>query len=329
MKNGLLIINLGTPTSTEKSDIKNFLKNFLLDKYVIKIPLILRWILVLMIIIPFRSKKTAHAYKSIWTPQGSPLLIYQQLLKNKLQTHPDIKYKVSLGFRYGQPSLKTAINELKSCEKITILPLYPQYSSSATESAIAEVKKLVKKYKINSKLKIIEHFYQNEAFINAQASRIQPYIKNHDLILFSYHSIPENHLLINDCKALCNDSCNQNAKNYALCYRNQCIQTTNKLIKVLQLESSKYEISFQSRLGKTKWIKPYTDEILTSLRNKGIKKLAVTCPSFVCDCLETLEEINIALKHKWLSLGGESLSLIPALNDSDIWVNAIIDILNS
>lgn len=329
MKSGLLIINLGTPEGLTKKEIRKFLREFLLDKYVIQIPLLFRLILVLGIIIPFRTTKTTSAYKKIWTKDGSPLFIYQQSLKNKLQQYLGSNYKVALGFRYTKPSLKEALHELQDCKKIIILPLYPQYSSSTTQSSVEAAQKLINKLKISAQLKIIKYFYQNESFLTAQANQIKPFIEKNDFILFSYHSVPENHLLIDTCKTLCKQQCNKLSKNYSICYRNQCIQTTNKIANLLNLDKSRYTISFQSRLGRIKWISPYTDEILVNLRQQGIKKLAVTCPSFVSDCLETLEEINITLNQQWLNLGGQSLTLIPALNDNDNWVESIASIIKS
>ncbi|WP_058529154.1 ferrochelatase [Legionella londiniensis] len=329
MKNGLLLINLGTPDAPDVTSVRRYLREFLADKRVITLPAFLRYMLLYGVILPLRPKQSARAYQTIWTEKGSPLLLYGQALKSKLQKKLGYSWIVSLGMRYGTPSLENALQELQECQKIIILPLYPQYSSAATGSSIEKIMALVAQKDIIPSLSIIRDFHQHPAFINAQAKQIKPFIADHDFILFSYHGIPQNHLLKEECQALCKDACSQASPRNAGCYRAQCGRTTEMLAEKLGLAKENYTTSFQSRLGKTPWIQPYTDKILYELRALGIKKLAVACPSFVADCLETLEEIGIRAKGEWQKLGGHALTLIPSMNAEDEWVKAILEIISS
>lgn len=330
MRRGLLLTNLGTPNSCDIPAVKAYLREFLTDKRVIDIPAVFRYLLVYGLIVPFRAKKSAHAYQSIWTNHGSPLLTHSQNLAQKMQQHLGADYKVVLGMRYGNPSLKTALAQLGECDHITILPLYPQYSSAATGSSIAALLHLLQDKEVMPSLAVIRDFYQHPAYIRAQARLIKEHLSDHEHILFSYHGIPERHIHKSGCKAICPGVCSPlNAAQYPGCYKGQCYQTTSLLTAELKLAAAQYSTAFQSRLGKTPWIKPYTDEILNDLALKGIKKLAITCPSFVADCLETLEEIGIRAKEQWFALGGTQLTMIPCLNEEADWVQAIGEIVGA
>ena len=225
--------------------------------------------------------------------------------------------------RYGKPSLQDALLQLQGCETLTILPLYPQYSSAATGSSIERVLQLISTQSIIPSIKIIRDFYAHPLFIKALASLIKPHVTDHDYILFSYHGLPENHLRAEGCNPVCQTNCRPISSNNSGCYRAQCLQTTALIANTLGLTNEQYGTAFQSRLGRTPWIKPYTDEVLTVLISKGIRRIAVACPSFVADCLETLEEIGMRLKEQWLNKGGEQLTLIPCLNESDAWLDAL------
>lgn len=325
-KNGLLLINIGSPTAPNTSAVRRFLLEFLSDKRVIDLPAPLRYFLLYAFILPFRPRRSAQAYQAIWTSEGSPLIQHSQELRMKLHDRFGTRCKVVLGMRYGQPSISDALDQLQACEHITVLPLYPQYSSAATGSAIEKVLNELAPKAIFPSMTIIRDFYQNPAFIRAQAAQIKPYIANHDYVLFSYHGVPEHHLQKSGCKPVCVADCPQGSSINQSCYRAQCQQTSALLAKELGLTD--YGTSFQSRLGKTPWIKPYTDTMLTDLAARGIKRLAVTCPSFVADCLETLEEIGIRAKEQWLQAGGEELTLIPCMNADERWVDAIITIID-
>ncbi|WP_028387954.1 ferrochelatase [Legionella fairfieldensis] len=329
MKNGLLLINLGTPDNSKIVAVRRYLREFLLDKRVIDLPALIRYLLVYLTILPFRPQKTAQAYQTIWTDKGSPLLVHSRNLQFKLQTRLGNTYwKVALGMRYGNPSIAQALNELSDCHKLIILPLYPQYSSAATGTSLEKVFESLSHRYVFPSLTIIRDFYNDSGFIEAQASLIAPLLSEHDYFLFSYHGIPERHLRRIGCHPVCAKACAPENLIEPVCYRAQCYATTRELVKRLNLSPEKYGVSFQSRLGKTPWIKPYTDQVLAELANKGIKRLAIACPSFVTDCLETLEEIGIRAKKQWQELGGQQLTLIPAVNDGDLWVEGLIRLIN-
>ncbi|MCL9683298.1 ferrochelatase [Legionella maioricensis] len=327
MKRGLLLINLGTPNSTGLADVSCYLREFLTDKRVIDIPPLIRYLLVYALIVPLRAKKSAHAYKTIWTEQGSPLLFHSQNLANHLQKTIGAEYKIALGMRYGKPSITSAIHDLKDCESITVLPLYPQYSSAATGSSIEEVMRIITTQEVIPSLNIIRDFYHHPAYITSQAQIIKRHLHEHDHLLFSYHGIPERQIRKAGCKKVCTEKCPPISKNNQGCYKAQCHQTTQLLAKELRLSPNQYSTAFQSRLGKTPWIKPYTEEVLTELAAKGIKRLAISCPSFVADCLETLEEIGMRAREQWEKLGGEQFTMIPSLNDAPEWIKAIATIV--
>ena len=327
MKKGLLFINLGTPSNPDVRSVRRYLREFLADKRVITLPTPLRYLLLYGFILPFRAKQTTHAYQQIWTSDGSPLLLNSLALQKKVEALVNDEYIVSLGMRYGEPSIETALTQLKTCSEITVLPLYPQYSSAATGSSIEAVLTLLANKATLPSLRIIRDFHQHPDFIAALAAILKPYQLTHDYILFSYHGLPEQHLIQGGCELRCQSACPPTLDSDNSCYRAQCFQTTRSVANQLQLNTEQFSTSFQSRLGKTPWIKPYTDEVLADLANRGIKRLAIICPSFVADCLETIEEIGIRANEQWLKLGGEQLTLVPCLNDSDLWTTAILKII--
>ncbi|MBA2651492.1 MAG: ferrochelatase [Tatlockia sp.] len=327
MKKGLLLINLGTPDSPETSHVRRFLKEFLSDKRVIDLAAWLRYPLVYGTILPFRPKQTAKAYQAIWTKEGSPLLLNSLSLKNKVQAHLGLGWQVGLGMRYGKPSLKDSLHQFAACSHLTILPLFPQYSSAATGSALEKVLRLIASQNVLPSIKVIRDFYEDQGFISAQAALIQPQLANHDYLLLSYHGLPEGHLKKAGCPSICTSECGLINETTQACYRTQCFATTRALANKLALSEGRYGMSFQSRLGKIPWIKPYTDEFLPELIKKGVKRLAIVCPSFTADCLETLEEIGLRAKEQWLQLGGQQLTLIPCVNDSDLWVEGLVKLI--
>lgn len=327
MKKGLLIINLGTPDAPDSRSVRRYLAEFLADYRVVSLPRPLRYILLYGIILPTRPRQSSKAYQEIWTDEGSPLLIESQNLIKKLEKTIGMDYQIALGMRYGNPSLSTALEQLKDCNHLTILPLYPQYSSAATGSSLEACLNIIKKQNNIPSIQIIHEFYNNASYIAAQAATIKPWLKNIDHLLFSYHGLPEKHLQQSSCQSICHDSCPEIFEKNAFCYRAQCFETSRTLAKSLELNENEYSSSFQSRLGRTPWIKPYTDHHLETLYASGIRKLAVACPSFVSDCLETLEEIAMQAKKQWLSLGGESFTFIPCMNDDEQWVLAIKEII--
>lgn len=326
MSHGLLLINLGTPNSPALSDVKSYLREFLTDGRVISLPAIIRYPLVYGLIIPFRAKFSAKAYQSIWSDKGSPLLYLTQQLIDKLKSQLPDDCQITYGMRYGQPSIESALDQLKTCEKITVLPLFPQYSSAATGSAISEVLQVIKSWEVMPSLTIHRDFYQHPAYIKAQAQCIAESIDAVEHVLFSYHGLPERQIITSGCNTVCQSVCPPISDKNKGCYKAQCHETSQLLANALELKPDQFTTAFQSRLGKTPWIKPYTDFILKELAAKGIKKLAIACPSFVTDCLETLEEIGMRTREQWLTLGGEELILVPSMNDSQPWIDALLEI---
>jgi ferrochelatase len=323
MKHGLLLINLGTPSTPTPRGVRKFLRTFLSDPRVISLPTIFRWALVNLIILPLRTQRTIKAYQKIWTSEGSPLQVNSLQLLEKLRK-TTTQHPIALGMCYGDPSLTDALEELHACETITIFPLYPQYSSAATGAALEKILKLLAKKATIPHLNIISNFYLQPQYIKTQANLIRPLMNEEiDHIIFSYHGVPEKQL---ECQNICPQKCLFTDQSLANCYRAQCFYTTELLKKELGLATDFTSTTFQSRLGKTPWIKPYTELRLQELREAGVKNLLICCPSFVADCLETLEEIGMRLNHYWHTLGGNSLQLTPCLNGSDAWAEAILHI---
>lgn len=324
----VIISNLGTPEAPTAKAVKPYLREFLMDPYVIDKPFWFRFLLVNLIIAPLRSKKSAKAYQKVWTDQGSPLLVYTQNLVKKMIPLLEGKFEIRLGMRYGQPSIKSTRDNIpENIEEIYFLPLYPQYAESSTKTAIDE---FIKQFRdINLPKYILKPFYKEDKFIHLESQIIQKEIDqfNPDYILFSYHGLPERHILkldntCGDC--LKKDICRM--KETDVCYRSHSFQTTDAIVNNLNLELD-YSTSFQSRLGKDPWIKPYTDNVIKEIA-KNHKRVLVACPAFTSDCLETLEEIAMELKEEFLELGGEDLKLVPSLNDSDEWARTLISYLN-
>lgn len=329
MKQGLLLVNLGTPDSPGTKDVRRYLKEFLTDPRVIDIPTPIRLILLYAFILPFRPRQSAQAYQSIWRNDGSPLLIHSIQLKKRLQQTLSNQFKVALGMRYGNPTIELALSELKDCQSITVLPLFPQYSSAATGSAIEAVLDVIKTYQTQPNLRIIRDFYNHPGFIQSMAAQIRPYLDDHQHVLFSYHGLPERQIIKGGCDKICVDNCPIPENKQPACYRAQCYATSAALSETLALQANRYSTAFQSRLGRTPWIQPYTDEILPIFIKRGIKNLLVACPSFTVDCLETLEEIGIRAKEQWLKSGGTKLTLVPCVNDHSMWIKGIQDIISS
>lgn len=323
---GVLLINLGTPETASLSGVRSYLRTFLGDKRVINLPFFLRFLLVNGLIVPFRAKRSLKAYKKVWNSDGSPLRTHSVELANKLQEKLAGNAKVVLGMRYGTPSLLDALESLKHCEKLVLLPLYPQYASSTTGSSIEYSINHLKKRTTIPSFTVIREFYQHPSFIKTFASRIQKALTNNRKahLLLSYHGLPEKQVIDSGCKTICQGACSNNAlKIVPGCYRGQCFKTSELIVKALSLSQDSATTSFQSRLGRLPWIKPYTDNTLENLRKKEIEDIVVACPSFSADCLETLEEIAIEGKKLWLSLGGKTFSFVPSLNSDEDWVDTL------
>ncbi len=332
-KQAILLINLGTPDHCDPASVKHYLSQFLNDKRVIDLPAWLRYPLVNAFIVPLRYRKVAKAYQKIWLDIGSPLLVYSEQLKQTLAEKLGDNYQVELGMRYGQPSIETALASYHwdEIDSLTVLPLFPQYSSAATGSALEVVFKFFAKQWNLPSLTVQHDFYAHPAYITAYADMIKKHTqgRNIDLLLFSYHGLPERHINKSHCHAGCDhlSPCPPITANNLYCYRGQCYASSQLIAKELAYSSDQYAVSFQSRLGRTPWIKPYTDLLLPDLIKQGRKNIAIVSPSFVMDCLETLEEINIRLRQQWLSLGGKEFIFIPCLNNSPLLLDMLIDLI--
>jgi ferrochelatase len=335
MKRAVVLMNLGSPESTEVKDVKRYLNEFLMDGRVIDKPWLFRALLVKGIIVPFRSPKSAEAYKSIWTEKGSPLIVISKQLRNALQK--EIEEPVVIAMRYGDPSPKKAFDELleknPDLEEVVLVPMYPHYAMSSYETAVEYAKEQHKKGKYYFKLTTIEPYYDQADYLHALSESIRSHLETgYDHLLFSYHGVPERHIYKGDitgqhCLKVAN-CCEVASPAHKYCYRHQCLVTTKMVTEMLSVPAGKWSMSFQSRLGREEWLKPYTAARLEELPKQGVKKLLVVCPAFVSDCLETLEEIAIAGKETFLHAGGEHFEMIPCLNVHPLWVEAIASMTN-
>jgi len=334
-KRGIILMNLGSPDSTSVPDLRKYLTQFLMDEKVIDKPWLLRSILVKGLIVPFRSPKSAEAYRKIWWPEGSPLIVITNRLKNALAEK--ITDPMSISMRYGNPYPKAAYEALLAdnpdLEEVILVPLYPHYAMSSFETAVDYMTKAHKALGYRFALKTTPPFYNHPAYINALAESIRPYLQeDFDQLLFSYHGIPERHVLKTDptgnhCMQSDN-CCFTKSICHKTCYRHQVTMTSELVTKKLGLPKSKWQQSYQSRLGRDPWLQPNTQVRLPQLPAEGVKKLLVVSPSFVSDCLETLEEIEIRGKEDFLNSGGESYRYIPCMNIQPLWVEALAGIIN-
>lgn len=329
MKNqAVLLVNLGSPHSSSERDVRQYLNQFLMDPYVIDLPHWLRWLLVNCFVLPSRPKQSAEAYQSIWWPDGSPLVVLSQQLAEKLAAQMDCS--VHFAMRYGEPAMEKEILQLakSGVDELMLMPLYPHYAMSTVKTCIEETKRVLAKHHLSLDIRLHPVFFDNGEYISALEEVTRPYLEEpFDHLLFSYHGLPERHLRKDDptgshCLAKA-DCCQQSNKAHQTCYRAQVYQTAELLASQLRLSQEQYSVAFQSRLGRDKWITPYTSERLTELAQQGVKRLLVICPSFVADCLETLEEIGIQGKEAFIAAGGEALTLIPCLNDHEQWVGVL------
>lgn len=326
----ILLMNLGSPDSTQVKDVRRYLNEFLMDERVIDLPLVARALLVRGIIVPFRAPKSAEAYSTIWTEEGSPLIVLTKQLQAALQQR--VSEPVAIAMRYGNPSPKQAYDQLlkenPGLKEVIIVPLYPHYAMSSYETAVVQAKEQHAAGNYPFSISFIKPFYNEPKYIGALAENIRPWLeKEYDHILFSYHGIPERHLRKTEGGHGChcmkmNNCCETNTEAHATCYRHQVLVTTKKVAEQLGLPEDKYSVSFQSRLG-SGWLQPFTDKRLEEMPKEGIKKLLILCPAFVSDCLETLEEIAERGKETFMEAGGESYEMIPCLNTHPRWVETL------
>jgi ferrochelatase len=331
-KKGVLLVNLGTPDAPESGPVRRYLREFLSDPRVLDIHPVGRWMLLNFVILPTRPAKSAEAYQKIWSQRGSPLLFHSRDLAAAVAERLRGEYEVELAMRYGNPSLPDAVKALRSrgVKEFILLPLYPQEATSSTSSTVARAYEVLAEPWDALPVRVVPAFHDHPGFLDAFAQVARPVIAEAraDHVLFSYHGLPERHMRKSDpsgshclASAGCCDVLTDVNRH---CYRAQCFATTRALAERLGLAPGGYTVSFQSRLGRTPWIKPYTDLVLPELAKKGVKRLAVMCPAFVADCLETLEEVGLRAKEQFVESGGESLTLVPSLNAHPAWVDAVV-----
>jgi ferrochelatase len=322
---GALLVNLGTPASPRTGDVRRYLREFLRDPWVIDIPAPARWLLVEGVILPFRPRTSAAAYASIWLPEGSPLLVHGRALRAALAKALGDDFRVALGMRYGSPSIESALGELAGCDPIVVAPLFPQYATSSTGTALEAVRRAGE----GLRLRPLDPFYDDPGFVAAWRAVAEPELERFqpDHVLMSFHGLPERQVRKLDASGRhCLESsscCDAIGPANRSCYRAQCFATARALAAALALPEDRCGVAFQSRLGRAPWIRPHTDVRLGELAASGVRRLAVLCPAFTADCLETLEEIGIRGRAQWREAGGEELHLVPCPNAHPTWVEAL------
>lgn len=337
MKTGILVVNLGTTLSYKRRDVVQYLREFLMDERVIDIPFWKRWLLVNLIIVPLRAKRISEEYKKLWLKDGSPLLVYGKRFAKKLQLLYSVnETKVVLAMRYQQPSIYEGLEELRKfgADRIIVFPMFPQYASATTGSIVENVMNIVSEWNVIPGIQFINSYHQNQNYIQVLAKKVRKDIDEFhpDHILFSYHGLPERQLIkTNEGKAVyCtypNCDCVSGESQNPYCYRSACFETSHLISRELGLKQNKFTTSFQSRLGKDPWIKPYTEEIIARLCTQGIKTLLVVSPSFVADCLETTLEIGEQYRSLFMESEGQAFHLTSSLNDEDDWIEAAYRII--
>tara|TARA_B100001094_G_scaffold333487_1_gene414057 strand:+ start:38999 stop:40030 length:1032 start_codon:yes stop_codon:yes gene_type:complete len=327
---GVLLVNLGSPESPENQDVKNYLDQFLMDERVIDLPKWFRTFLVKGIILNTRPKKSAEAYKKIWWKEGSPLIVLSKKLMNKVQKK--VSVPIALAMRYGNPSIKNGLELLnkQGVKQVLVVPLYPQFAMATTETILVLAEKLRAKFFPHMEFTSLPSFYNHPDYIRVLGNSIQEALqgKNWEHLLFSYHGVPERHIIKSDItKSHCKmdgKCCFSESPAHKYCYRHQCEITSVKVAEYLELKEGTYSTTFQSRVSILgSWLKPYTDKTVSSFAKTGIKELAITTPAFVSDCLETLEEIGMEAAEDFEEKGGNKLHVIPCINDRDDWVQVL------
>lgn len=329
-KQGVLLINLGSPDSPSVPHVRNYLREFLMDSRVLDAPWPVRAFVVYGCILPFRPKHSAEAYEQVWTPEGSPLVATSHKVQRELQRHLGPDFAVKLAMRYQNPSIESAIKSLhaQGLTDVLVFPLFPHYAMSTWETAVVRAQEMAVKHAPGMKLKIPEPYYAEPCYIQALAASASEFLRaGYDHLLFSFHGLPERHLRKADptrshCLAS-GDCCERASSAHKTCYRAQCFSTVRAFTREAGVPADKFSVSFQSRLGRDPWLKPYTDSEFVRLAKSGVKKLLVMCPAFVSDCLETLEEVAIRGRETFLQVGGAEFTLIPCLNDHPQWICAL------
>ena len=326
----LLLVNLGSPASTKVADVRSYLNQFLMDPYVIDVPWPVRRLLVSLILIK-RPEQSAHAYASIWWPEGSPLVVLSKRLTDAVRPYWT-EGPVELAMRYGEPSIEQQLVKLagQGITQVTLAPLYPHFADSTVTTVVEEARRVIRARGLKIKLALLQPFYDQPEYLQSLVTSAKPYLDQpFDHLLLSFHGLPERHLHKTDptgSHCLKSDDCCQRAEGAVLasCYRAQCIQSAEAFARLAGLRPDQWSVSFQSRLGRAKWIEPYTETRLDELAASGVKKLLVMCPAFVADCIETLEEIGDRGREQFVEACGEDLQLVPCLNTHEDWVKALV-----
>lgn len=327
---GILLVNLGSPKSTERSDVKEYLDEFLMDEYVVDYPYWMRQLIVRGIILNFRPKNTQANYKRIWWEEGSPLIVYTERLRDKVAQKEEIPIEIAM--RYAEPSLKNGLQKLvdQGVDELLIIPLFPQYATATIGGTSAVIEEIVDAHFPDLKIEVLPPFYKDPDYIEVMAATIAEQIEDsdYDHLLFSYHGVPERHIRkATGCepKGLKQDElcCSATSKEHRFCYRHQCLETTRLIAEKLNLKKGTYSNSFQSRLGPIPWLKPYTDKKIEELAQNGTQKLAIVSPAFVADCIETIDELGREGRESFEENGGKELQLITCLNDRQEWADVI------
>ncbi|HEY5297712.1 MAG TPA: ferrochelatase [Verrucomicrobiae bacterium] len=328
MSKGILLVNLGSPDSTSVGDVRGYLREFLMDRRVLDAPWPVRFCVVNFAILPSRPQESAHAYEKIWIREGSPLVVTSRNVQKKLQERVSIP--VELAMRYQNPSIESAIEKLRDAKvnELFLIPLFPHYAMSSYESAVERVKKVARQLAPEMKIEVQPPYFDSPDYISALVAAAKDHLESgYDHLLFSFHGVPERHLRKSDptgCHCLkVENCCEVPSPAHATCYRAQCFKTVAAFVKLAGVPAEKFSVSFQSRLGRDPWLKPYTDLELAEFPKRGIKKLLVICPAFVSDCLETLEEINLRGRETFLAAGGKEFAQIPCMNEHPLWISAL------
>jgi len=325
---GVLLAQLGTPASPNTRDVRRYLREFLSDPLVIDLPGPARWLLVNGVIAPFRAPRTARAYRAIWLSSGSPLRVHTEALAAELAKALGPAFAVEAAMRYGAPQLADALDRLTAAgaRRIVVAALYPQHAESSRGTALLAVKSWAASGPAAPDLAILPPFFAEPGFVAAVAAAARPALAElrPEHVLMSYHSLPERHVLRADPtqeRCLARPDCCAQPGASDFCYRAQCLATSRAVAAALGLAPERVSTSFQSRLGRARWIGPSTDDALVSLAGRGVRRLLVLCPSFVADCLETVEEIGIRGRARWEELRGEAFALAPCVNASPPFVD--------
>ena len=327
-KQAVLLVNLGSPDSPSVPDVRRYLREFLMDGRVLDAPWPIRFCVVNFAILPSRPKQSAEAYHTIWTPEGSPLVVTSKRVQTLLQARVEVP--VELAMRYQNPSIPDALAKLaaEKVDDLLLICLFPHYAMSSFETAVERVKEVAQKLAPAMQVRVQPPCFEDPDYIAALAGNAQPYLERpFDHLLFSFHGIPVRHLRKSDptgrhCQQV-PDCCNRPSPAHDTCYRAQCFRTVKAFVQRTGLPADKYSVSFQSRLGREPWLTPYTDHVLEEMPGRGIKNLLIMCPAFVSDCLETIEEIGLRGRESFLKAGGERFELIPCLNEHPLWIQAL------